>query len=100
MLFSSPGREKRGRGPLGAIALVGAAISVSLDALGAGVAMGNADVVSLPAALLIGVISVAMSATGFAGGGWLATRTDLAERVGGLILIGLAAIMLVTGLRA
>jgi hypothetical protein len=41
-----------------------------------------------------------MSAVGFAGGTWLAKRSSLAERTGGLILIGLAAIMLITTVRA
>jgi putative Mn2+ efflux pump MntP len=99
MLLSSPGSERRAPGPIGLVAIVAAAISVSLDALGAGVAMGIASLVSVPAALLIGAISVGMSAGGFAGGAWLASRSAVAERVGGIILIALAAIMFVTALR-
>ncbi|MGD9141515.1 MAG: manganese efflux pump [bacterium] len=100
MVFSrQDGGGRRSRSP-GVVALVGAAVSVSLDALGAGVAMGIADAVSPAAALMIGVISTAMSAAGFAGGALLASRTALAERIGGLILIGLAAIMLIAGIRA
>lgn len=100
MFFSSPARDSGRSRSLGLFAIVGAAISVSLDALGAGVAMGIAGAVSLPAALIIGVISVAMSAAGFKGGNVIASRTAIAEKVGGLILIALAAIMLITGLRA
>lgn len=100
MLLCSPGDEgRRSRSP-GVIALVGAAISVSLDALGAGVAMGIAGTMSLAAAFIIGVISVAMSAAGFAAGAMLASRTAMAERIGGLILITLAAVMLIAGVRA
>jgi putative Mn2+ efflux pump MntP len=99
MLFGRGGSsdEKRA-GALGMIALVGAAVSVSLDALGAGVAMGIAGDMSLVTAFIIGLISVAMSAAGFAGGAVLASRTAVAERAGGLILIGLAAFMFLRGL--
>jgi putative Mn2+ efflux pump MntP len=100
MLFSSPDRGRDRTGSLGLIAMVGAAIGVSLDALGVGVAMGIAGDVSLPVALLIGVISVAMSAAGFAGGAMVASTRAIAGKIGGLILIGLAAVMLVSGLRA
>jgi putative Mn2+ efflux pump MntP len=100
MLLKRAGPGGNRTGLLGPVALVGAAVSVSLDALGAGVAMGMADAMSLGAAAVIGVISVAMSAAGFAGGTILASRSTIAERIGGLILIALAAIMLITGLRA
>lgn len=99
MLLERGGQgEKRHTGAMGVIALIGAAVSVSLDALGAGVAMGIGGDMSGPAAAAIGVISVAMSAVGFAGGAVLASRSALAERIGGLILIGLAALMFVRGL--
>jgi putative Mn2+ efflux pump MntP len=99
MLFGRAGQsDKKREGAAGLLTLVGAAVSVSLDALGAGAAMGIAGEMSLAAALIIGVISVAMSATGFAGGSALASRTAAAEKVGGLILIGLAAVMFIRGL--
>jgi putative Mn2+ efflux pump MntP len=99
MLLARDGRDGRERGvTIGLIALLGAAVSVSLDALGAGVALGIAGDMSLPAAVGIGLISVAMSAAGFAGGRALASRTAVAERIGGAILIGLAAVMLARGL--
>ena len=99
MLFGR-GRRSDGERPaaMGTIALLGAAVSVSLDALGAGVAMGIAGDMSPVAAATIGLISVAMSAAGFAGGAVLASRTAVAERIGGLILIGLAAVMFFRGL--
>ena len=100
MFFSPPGDGGRRRRSLGVMALVGAAISVSLDALGAGVAMGIAGAMSTTAALIIGVISVGMSAVGFGGGAMLASRTAVAEKIGGLILITLATVMLIAGIRA
>jgi putative Mn2+ efflux pump MntP len=98
MLFGRAGGVGEHGGVAGLVALVGAAVSVSLDALGAGVALGIAGQVSLSSAAVIGVISAAMSAAGFAGGGAVASRAALAEKAGGLLLIALAAVMFVTGL--
>jgi putative Mn2+ efflux pump MntP len=81
---------------IGIIAVVGASVSVSLDALGAGVALGIVDVVSIRGAGLIGLVSVCMSAIGFAGGRMLARHTGLAEDIGGGFLIVLAVMMFVS----
>jgi len=80
-------------GLVGLVAIVGASIGVSLDALGAGVALGLVDVVSLPAAVVIGLVASAMSAIGFAGGKMLARHAALAEDIGGGFLIVLAVVM-------
>lgn len=98
MMVGGHRRAGESAGGLGAVAIVGAAVSVSLDALGAGAAMGLAGIVSPASAAVIGLISVAMSGVGFAGGAALARRAEAAERVGGLILIGLAVVMFVTSL--
>jgi putative Mn2+ efflux pump MntP len=98
MILKKPGRMGEPPGVAGVVAVVGAAVSVSLDALGAGVAMGIAGIVSLLSAAVIGFISVGMSILGFAAGGVLGRRAAWAEKVGGLILIGLAIIIFVTGL--
>jgi putative Mn2+ efflux pump MntP len=97
MILGKPGRVGEPARVTGAVAVIGAAVSVSLDALGAGVAMGLAGIVSLLSAAVIGFISVGMSVVGFAAGGVLGRRAAAAEKVGGLILIGLAVIMFVTG---
>jgi putative Mn2+ efflux pump MntP len=98
MILSRSGGGMVWPGFMRAVAIVGAAVSVSLDALGAGVAIGLAQRGSPAAAVLIGIISSVMSVIGFAGGRTLAARSGAAEKVGGLILIGLAFIMLLAGL--
>jgi len=80
----------------GLAAIVGLAVSTSLDALGAGVAMGLLDLVSVRDAVVIGVVSVGMSATGFAGGKVLARHTGIAEDIGGAFLIVIAVLMLIS----
>jgi putative Mn2+ efflux pump MntP len=81
---------------VGAIAVVGAAISVSLDALAAGVALGLLEGLSLMRAGIIGAVSAGMSLLGFAGGRALARRTRFAEDIGGGFLIVLAVAMLLS----
>lgn len=98
MIFGRAGHTARPSRVAGAIALLGAATSVSLDALGAGVAMGMAGIITLASAGIIGLISVGMSLIGFAGGGAVARHAGVAERAGGLVLIALAAVMLATSL--
>lgn len=98
MILKRPGRVGEAARVAGIIAVIGAAVSVSLDALGAGVAMGLAGIFSLLSAAVIGLISVGMSVLGFAAGGVLGRRAASAEKVGGIILIGLAVIIFVTGL--
>jgi putative Mn2+ efflux pump MntP len=78
---------------VGIAAIVGASTAVSIDALGAGVALGLVNIVSLKASVAIGAVSIAMSATGFAGGKMLARRAALAEDLGGGFLIALAVAM-------
>ena len=78
----------------GILAVVGLAVTTSLDALATGVAFGLMDVVSVGSAVLIGAVSVVMSAAGFAGGKMLARYTGIAEDIGGALLIGLALMML------
>lgn len=80
----------------GIAAVVGASLSVSLDALAAGVALGLVGTVSVAAAAVIGLVSVAMSAAGLAGGCMLAKYTGLAEDIGGGFLILLAVILFFT----
>jgi putative Mn2+ efflux pump MntP len=80
----------------GILAIMGASVSVSLDALGAGVALGLVGQVSVAGAVLIGLVSVGMSAAGFAGGRMLARHTGLAEDIGGGFLILLAVVMFLT----
>jgi putative Mn2+ efflux pump MntP len=77
-------------------AIVGLAVSTSLDALGAGVALGLLGRVSVSDALVIGVVSVGMSATGFAGGKVLSRHTSIAEDIGGAFLIVLAVVMMLS----
>lgn len=81
---------------LGLVTILGASVSVSLDALAAGVALGLAGVLSIPGAVVIGLVSVGMSLVGFAGGKVLARRTGLAEDIGGGFLIVLAIAMFVS----
>jgi putative Mn2+ efflux pump MntP len=65
-----------------------------LDALGTGIALGLLAVVSVRDALVIGVVSVVMSAVGFAGGKTLARHAGIAEDIGGAFLIVIAVVML------
>jgi putative Mn2+ efflux pump MntP len=81
---------------MGILAIVGAAVSVSLDALGAGMALGLVGQVSVGGAAVIGLVSVGMSAVGFAGGRMLAEHTGLAEDLGGGFLVALAVVMFLT----
>jgi putative Mn2+ efflux pump MntP len=83
---------------LGLVTIVGASLSVSLDALAAGVALGLVGGLSVLGAVVIGAVSVAMSLVGFAGGKVLARRTGLAEDIGGGFLIVLAVAMFVSNL--
>lgn len=83
---------------VGIIAVVGASVSVSLDALAAGVALGLVGTVSVAGAALIGLVSVGMSAAGLTGGRMLAKYTGLAEDVGGGFLILLAVILFFTAM--
>jgi len=78
-----------------AVALVGASVSVSLDALGAGIALGLASGTSIAAAAAIGAVSVGMSAAGFACGRLFAKCTGFAEDLAGGFLIILAVVMFV-----
>lgn len=79
----------------GLIALVGASVSVSLDALGAGIALGLVGNMSVAGAALIGIVSVGMSVAGFACGKIFARCTGLAEDLAGAFLIILAVVMFV-----
>ena len=81
-------------GLVGLLTITGLAVSTSLDALGTGIALGLLDIFSVRDALLIGLVSVVMSAVGFAGGRTLARYSGIAEDVGGVFLIVLAAVML------
>jgi putative Mn2+ efflux pump MntP len=81
-------------GLVGIATIIGLAVSTSLDALGTGIALGLLGIVSVGDALVIGVVSVVMSAVGFAGGKTLARHTGIAEDIGGACLIVLAVIML------
>jgi putative Mn2+ efflux pump MntP len=78
----------------GIIAILGAAIAVSVDALGVGAALGMIGEVSLAAVAIIGVIATGLSAVGFAGGRLLSRYTNLTESAGGMVLIVLAGLML------
>jgi len=79
----------------GLIALVGASVSVSLDALGAGIALGLVGEMSVMGAALIGIVSVGMSTVGLACGKIFARCTGLAEDIAGAFLIVLAVVMFV-----
>lgn len=81
---------------IGILAVVGAAVSVSLDSLGAGVALGLVGTVSVAAAAVIGLVSVGMSVAGLLGGRILTKYTGLAEDIGGGFLIVLAVVMFLT----
>ncbi len=76
-------------------ALIGASFSVSIDALGAGIALGLVGGTSLGAAIVIGCISTGMSVAGFTTGRIIARSVDVAERIGGVVLIFIAFLMVV-----
>lgn len=78
---------------LGLVAVLGASLSVSVDALAAGVALGLVQDPSVGAAAVVGAASVVMSLAGFAGSAVLAERTGFAEDLGGALLILLAVLM-------
>jgi putative Mn2+ efflux pump MntP len=77
----------------GLAAIVGLAVSTSLDALGTGVALGLLDIVSVRDAVVIGLVSIVMSTVGFTGGKMLAKHTGIAEDIGGVFLIVIAILM-------
>lgn len=75
---------------LGGTGLLVAAIATSIDALAAGITLPTLDVEPLFAALVIGVVTAALSATGVWTGAALGNRFGKpAERLGGLVLIAL-----------
>lgn len=81
---------------IGILAIVGASVSVSLDSLGAGVALGLVGTVSVVGAAVIGLVSVGMSTAGLLAGRVLTRYTGLAEDIGGGFLILLAVILFLT----
>ncbi|HVP57444.1 MAG TPA: manganese efflux pump [bacterium] len=83
-------------GLVGIVTILGLAVSTSLDALGTGIALGLLDIVSVTDAVVIGLVSILMSAVGFAGGRTLAKYTGVAEDIGGAVLIVIAAVMLLS----
>lgn len=88
---AAPGRMPRGR-----LVLTGAALSI--DNLVVGFALGAYHVPVVVAALVIGLISVALSLVGLELGSRLGARTgDLAEVVGSVALVGVG-VAIATGL--
>ena len=73
-------------------ALVIAGVATSIDALAAGITLPTLDVAPLTAGLVIGVVTLVLSGLGVALGRMAGDRfDDWAERLGGVILIGLGA---------
>jgi putative Mn2+ efflux pump MntP len=80
-------------------AILGLGLSVSLDELAIGFTIGLLRVPLIPAVVLIAVQAFVVSQLGFALGGRVAERVrENAERVAGLVLIALAALLLASRL--
>jgi putative Mn2+ efflux pump MntP len=80
-------------------AILGLGLSVSLDELAIGFTIGLLRVPLIPAVVLIAVQAFVVSQLGFALGGRVAERArENAERVAGLVLIALAALLLASKL--
>lgn len=80
-------------------ALLGLAVATSIDALVAGVTLPTQPVPVVTATVAIGGVTVALSLVGAAAGRWFEAHVGpLAVRLAGLVLVGLALQMLVTGL--
>jgi putative Mn2+ efflux pump MntP len=82
------GREATGRHPLQGLALVGLAVSVSLDALAAGFSLGMMDVDLVKLSMILGTVIYGMAVVGLGLGRRLGRYIGgRAELVGGLVLI-------------
>ena len=93
------GEEEAGAQPLGALAIVVAAIATSIDALAAGFTLPTLDLPPLGTAALIATVTFALSVLGIALGRRIGDRFGRpAEVLGGLILIAIGARILVAHL--
>ena len=89
MLGRHVGEEEASHALTGKALLV-AGVATSIDALAAGITLPTLDVAPLVAGLVIGVVTLLLSAVGVALGRVAGDRWGTwAERAGGVILIGL-----------
>lgn len=91
MLGGHVGEEEAAHALTGKALLI-AGLATSVDALAAGITLPTLTMAPLPAAGLIGIVTLALSAAGVALGRVAGDRWGTwAERAGGVILIGLGA---------
>lgn len=91
MLGGHVGEEEASHALTGKALLV-AGVATSIDALAAGITLPTLDVAPLVAGLVIGVVTLGLSGLGVALGRMAGDRFGAwAERLGGVILIGLGA---------
>jgi len=78
------------RDPSRGLAMVGLSLATSIDAYGAGIGLALTDVDVLTACLVIGLVAGLLTVVGLRLGGFLARGLGpWAERIGGLVLIGI-----------
>jgi len=78
------------------VAVVGASLTVSIDALGAGIALGMAGKLSFPGIGIIGLMASVLSLIGFLAGLGLRRILNVTESTAGIILILIAIAMIIT----
>jgi len=87
-----------GRDPSKGLTMVGLSIATSIDAFGAGIGLAMTDVNLWWACTVIGVVAGLLTIVGLRLGGVLASRIGpWAERIGGVVLIGLGVRILLAG---
>lgn len=80
-------------------AVVGASITVGIDALGAGVALGISGKLSLLGIGVIGLTASLLSLIGYAAGSGLGKALNLTESTAGIMLILIAIAMIISRFR-
>lgn len=102
MLLAREGREEdnaRGLIDAGGLRLIGLGLSISLDELGIGFALGLAHVVVVAAVVLIALQAFVVSQIGFQIGRRIGERLrEGAERMAGIVLIALGVLLVIAKL--
>jgi putative Mn2+ efflux pump MntP len=79
------------------VAVVAASVTVSIDSLGAGIALGIAGKLSFLGIGIIGIMASLLSLIGFLAGFGLRKILNVTESTAGIILILIAIAMIITG---